>query len=603
MLSFTDQFSKLDIPNLGLVRFPTVDISDEDRTALGLKDAATNRDVLKHLTWTGIKARRAKGFFKGFTEQQVIDQLKTEFATFDKTGVHDYLLLVWDINRWADQQGIVRGWGRGSAASSLTLFALGITHVDPLRHKLNFPRFISEARMKPVVKDGVVWVDGKSAPDIDCDYQYGRRIEVLDYIDNKYAGRTCKISTRLELTGKTALKQALKVYGDYTDEDAQRVASMIETKYGKVQDLSEAKEKNADIKRWLAASKANEEVYSIALAIEGLTTGKGVHPSGVFISYLPLDGHIPTELTKETNGVAATTTTYDMETVALLGMKVDILGVRTLDLVADTAKYVGLTVDSIDIDDQAIYDYLNKPSAHYVGLFQIEDGTTKEAVVKVGPKDIEAVSACLAISRPGALKYLDQYAEYSRKDTLKPIYPAIDAILKVTGNVLVFQEQITEICRDVFGLSGIDADSVRYAVGKKKKEEMAKWEPVLYANGKARAIPDSVTKYFWEVCNASADYLFVKCLSPDTVVETLEGDTMLYQIKIGDMVKAYDTARDRDHYVKVEEIIPSEVEVHEVELEDGRRIVCSLEHRFLCEDKVMRPLKDVILNGLRVLTD
>lgn len=509
MSTFLDQFTKLKVPNLGLVRFPTVEISHEDRLALGLKDISTNRDVLRHLTWAGIKTRRAQGYFKGFTEEQVIAQLKTEFATFDKTGVHDYLLLVWDYNRWADQQGIVRGWGRGSAASSLTLFALGITHVDPLRHKLNFPRFISEARMKPVVKDGVVWVDGKSAPDIDCDYQYKRRIEVLKYIENKYAGHTCKISTRLELTGKTAFKQALKAYADYSDEDAQRISNYIETKYGKVQDLSEAKEKNTDIKKWIETSKANAEVYSIALALEGLAIGRGLHPSGVFISYDPLDGNIPTELSKEVNSVSSVTTTYDMETVALLGMKVDILGVRTLDLVADTAKEVGIDVLSISVDDQSIYDYLNKPEGNYIGLFQIEEGTTKEAVVKVGPKDIDALSACLAISRPGALKYLDQYAEYSRKGILKEIYPAIDEILKPTGNVLVYQEQITAICHLVFSLSLIDADQVRYAVGKKKKEDMAKWEPTLYANGKVNTIPDNVTKYFWDVCNASADYLFV----------------------------------------------------------------------------------------------
>ncbi len=509
MSAFTDQFSKLVIPNLGLVRFPKIEISVEDRTKLGLKPEADNREVLRHLIWEGIKTRRAQGYFKGFTEKQVIDQLKTEFATFDKTGVHDYLLLVWDFIRWSDEQKIVRGWGRGSAASSISLFALNITKLDSLRHKLNFPRFISEARMKPVIKDGIIYVDGKSAPDIDCDFQYGRRVEVLNYIEQKYAGHTCKISTRLELTGKMAFKNALKSYADYHDDDAQRISSLIETKYGKVQSLTEAKESNEDIKKWIAASAHNAKIYAMAMSVEGLATGKGQHPSGVFISYDPLDGNIPTELAKEKEGVANIVTSYDMETVAMLGIKVDILGVRTLDLVADTAKEVGIEVDSINIDSPIIYDYLNKPEARYVGLFQIEEGTTKDAVVKVGPKNIDSLSACLAISRPGSLKYLPDFAEYSRKGTFKTIYPAIDEVLKSTGNVLVFQEQITAICQNVFGLSGIDADQVRYAVGKKKKEEMAKWEPILYANGKIRNIPDKVTKYFWDVCNASADYLFV----------------------------------------------------------------------------------------------
>jgi DNA polymerase III subunit alpha len=600
---FTDLFTPIKLLNLGLVRFPEVSIPAEDRSALGLKPAMTNRAILGKLAWDGYVALRAKGMFSTVPEEEIKAHFRTEFATFDKTGVHDYLLLVWDYNRWADQQGIVRGWGRGSAASSLTLCCLGITRVDPLRHKLNFPRFISEARMKPVIKDGVTYVDGKAAPDIDCDYQFGRRAEVVQYIERKYAGRTCKISTRLELTGKMALKNALKLYADWKDEDAQRVSDLIEAKFGKVQSLHDAREQNAAVQQWIAANPTNAEIYAVAMAIEGLATTKGQHPSGVFIGYFPLDGTVPIELAKERGGEAATVSSYDMETMAGLGVKVDILGVRTLDLIAGTAKVAGETLDTLNVDDPLIYEYLSRPEANYMGLFQIEEGTTKEAVVKVGPRDIDALSACLAISRPGALKYLDDYAAYKRTGAFKPIYPAIDAVLRPTGNVLTFQEQITRVCTEVFGLTPIDADSVRYAVGKKKREEMAKWEEVLRSQGAQRGIPTTVIQYFWDVCNASADYLFVHCLSPDTVVETPEGDKLMYEVEVGDMVRAFDVEAQCDHYVRVEEVIPSEMEVHEIELEDGRRITASLDHRFLCEDSVMRPLRDIILNGLRVLTD
>lgn len=599
MTSFTSQFSPLSFPDLGLVRFPDVSISAEDKAAVGLKATASNVDFLKHLTWDGLQKRRAKGQLDGYTDEQLVEQLKVEFSTFLKTGVHDYLLMVWDINRWADQQGIVRGWGRGSAASSLTLYAIGITNVNPLRHKLNFPRFLSEARMKPIIKDGVIYVDGKSAPDIDCDYQYGRRAEVVHYMEGKYAGRTSKISTRMELTGKMALKDAVKTYQNYSEDDAKRVSDMIEARFGKVQGLAEAKEKNEEVIKWLGLSAANREVYAIAMAIEGLAVGKGQHPSGVFVSYHPLDGNVPTELSKTGDVV----TTYDMETVAGLGCKNDVLGVRTLDLVANTAALVGVPLDSISVDDPAIYDYLNRPQHAYMGIFQIEEGTTKEAVVKVGPRDIDALSACLAVSRPGALRFLDQYAHYVRTGEFKTIYPAVDEALKATGNILVFQEQITRVCVEVFGLDAISADSVRYAIGKKKREEMVKWESVLRTKGKERNIPEDVVQYFWDVCNASADYLFVQCLAPDTVVETLDGDKMMYEVVVGDKVKAYDVAQNKEHYVPVEAIIPGETELYEVELEDGRLIRASAEHRFLCEDHQMRPLKEVILKGLRVMTD
>ncbi len=603
---FTAQFTPLQFPLMGLVRFPEVEISQEDRVALKLKPKASNRDVLKQLAWNGYLEREAKGWFKDISREQVIARFKTELATFDKTGAIPYLLIVWDIVRWARQNGVVMGWGRGSAGGSLVNATLGITNVNPLRYGLNFPRFISEARMKPVIKDGVTYVDGKSAPDIDMDFQYGRRADVVRYIETKYAGRTCKISTRMELTGKMALKDTLKVYAGYDEERAKQVSNFIEARFGKVQSLHEARDgspdgkiqPNEDIVKWIKASPENARIYAIAMVIESAPVGKGQHPSGVFICYHPLEGNIPVELSKTKDVV----TSYDMETVAGLGLKVDCLAVRSLDLVANTATLSGLSMDDIDLESSVIYDYL-KTHETYVGCFQIEEGVTKEATIKIKPRHLTDLSAVLAISRPGAMKYIDQFATYIRTGEIKPFHPAIDAVLKETGGALILQEQITDICRDVFGLSDIDADQVRYAVGKKKKEEMAKWEAPLNEGGRKRAIPESVIKGFWDVCNASADYSFCKCLAPDTVIETPNGDKLLHEVEVGDTVRAYHVSEACDHYVTVEEVIHSEAELYEVTLEDGRMIRSSLKHKYLCEDGKMHPLREVVLKGLRIMTD
>lgn len=502
-MAFTDHFTTLSIPNLGLVRFPEITVSFEDRTALGVKPNASNRTILRMAAWKGYLALRDKGAFDGIDEAVVIARFKTEFETFDKTGVCDYLLLVWDINRWCDHKGIARGYGRGSAGGSLTLYCLGVVRVNPLKHNLDFPRFISEARMKPVVKDGLTYVDGKSAPDIDCDYEYLRRNEVVHYIEERFPGRTSKISTRLDLTGKMALKDVLKIYRGLDDVDAKVVSDYIDVKYGKVQGLHEAAEKNEQYKEWLAQSAANREIHTLAVAIEGLAVAKGQHPSGVGISFEPLDGNVPLEISRAGEVV----TSYDMETVAGILIKLDILGLRTIDLVAGTAALAGISLDSIDINDPLIYSSLPTHDK-YLGLFQISDGLTKQAARHIKPRNVDELAAVLAISRPGALAYIDQFAQYVKTGEIKPFYPPIDEILKSTGGALIMQEQITQICRDVFGMSGVDADSVRYAVGKKKREEMEKWEPVIQANGRDRGIPEMVIKSFWETCSASADYQF-----------------------------------------------------------------------------------------------
>lgn len=529
--SFSSQFVPLSFPNLGLVRFPDVKVSPEDCSLLGLKSDASNREVLRHLAWRGYLVRKAKGQFKEITEQRVIDRFKTEFATFDSTGVHQYLLMVWDINRWCDKQGIIRGKGRGSAGGSLTLFALGVTDINPIKHDLNFPRFISEARMKPVIKDGVIYVDGKSAPDIDGDYQYARRNEVINYIEQRYPGRVCKISTRLELTGKMALKDTLKTYADYSEEEAKRVSDFIEARFGKVQSLYEALngdgkdgKPNDDIKRWVIAAPRNKEIYEIAMAVENLAVARGMHPSGVFVSYDPLDGNVPTELSKTGEVV----TSYDMETAAGVATKIDILGLRSLDLVADTIRLAGISIDDIDVNDPCIYQYMATKEG-FVGMFQIEEGTTKSAVQQIKPRNVDELASVIAISRPGALRWIGTFSKYIATGEITPFYPPIDAILRSTGGALIMQEQITDICREVFGLSDIAADQVRYACGKKKKEEMAKWESVLIENGRARGIPESVTQSFWKTCDAASDYSF--CKSHATLYAYLTATTTYLKVR------------------------------------------------------------------------
>ena len=500
MDNFKDKFEKLKFPLLGLVKLPKVKIPNKDKLELGLDTNCSNCDFLKKLAWKGFldKEHLSK------TERKIaIDRLKIEFDVFEKTGTIDYILLIYDIIRWCDENNITRGPGRGSCAASFAFYCLGITFPDPIRFNLTFTRFISEARVKPQVVDGVIYADGKMLMDVDLDIAYNDREKVIRYIESAYTGSVCKISNRIGLSSKVSLKDTLKIYLNYEEIAAKYISDNIEILFGKSDDLLKTKDKSANIEKWINENDKNKLAYEIALKLENLNNAKGQHASGIFISSENLDGSIPTELSKTKEIV----TGYDMEIAAQVGVKVDILGLRTLDVINFTCESVGMKYKNIDINDPIIYQYFALNDLYY-GLFQIEDGLTKEVIKKVKPQNIDHLSVCLAISRPGALKYVDDFAKYVNDGVIKPIHPKFDAILNETGNILVYQEQVNRILQEIYSFSATEAEDTRRVIGKKKKDDMAKLEPILYERGAKNNIPDETTKYFWDVCNASADYLF-----------------------------------------------------------------------------------------------
>lgn len=506
-MSFLSQFTPYEFPLMGLVRLPSIVISNEDKAALGLKPSVSNLIFLKTLAWTRYKTLRAAGKFDDIAEADVIARLKFECEVLDKTGTVDYILMVWDICRWCDKQGIPRGPGRGSVCGSLVCYLAGVTKVNSLRYSLNFTRFLSEARVKPQIIDGIAYADGRSMCDIDSDFSIARRKEIQAYIDSKYPNRVAKISNITCLTGKTALKDVLKTYYEWSDEAAMIVTDRIEAHFGKADKLQDAAEKNKDYKEWLAEDPRNMEAHKLALSLQGLATHKGVHASGLFMSYDTLDNTLPVELTTDKEKETHITTSYDMDRVAEIGVKLDNLGLKTLDVIQEAARLANLDPDEIDIEDPSIYEFIAKSRLYY-GLFQIETGLAGDTAHKAKPRDLMQLSAVLAIARPGALKEIPKLVRYFETGEIESIYPPMDALLKSTGNIIIYQESINDICQKVYGMTAVDADEVRRAIGKKKREDIKKWEPIIFAQGDKFGVPKEATQHFWDTCNASADYLF-----------------------------------------------------------------------------------------------
>lgn len=502
---FDKYFVQYDIKSLtNGVRLPEIEIDTKDKERLGLPENVDNYTYLSNLVALGLKEKVLNNPNKKHRFDEYVVRCKEELDTFKQLYIVDYILLVYDVIKYARENNIPIGPARGSSAGSSVSNLIGIVDIDPLDYGLYFSRFISPARAQSREIDGVVYLNGSSLPDIDTDVSFQNRYKIIDYINNKYQGKTCKIGTLTTLSAKILIKEVSKVYLNYSETDAQYLANMIDKVFGSVFDLSKALEESKELKKWVDSHPSHLACFNIAKNLEGLIKSHGVHPSGICISYDKIDKIVPLIRTADGSELASA---YDMQSVANLTVKVDILGLRTVDVIHDTCKLLNIDSHNINVNDKSIYDFL-KQTDSYHGLFQIEKGLSKSVAMKVKPDNINDFAACVALSRPGCFKFIDDYVQYKEEGEYKSIHPIFDEILKKTGGILIYQEQINEICQKVFKMSGIQADQVRYYIGKKRVAEMKAMQPKIYEIGKSLDIPEEATTSFFQICEDSASYLF-----------------------------------------------------------------------------------------------
>ena len=499
---FNMNFEPYDLESHG-VRLPEISIPDSDKTDLGLSDESSNFDYLFALCERGFKSKLKANKIDARRDKDYVDRRNSEMEIFKKLNLVDYILLVHDVLGWCDKQEIPKGPGRGSASGSLVLFLIGCTQIDPVKHNLSFTRFISEARAQSKTVNGITYLVGRSLADVDSDVSYYRRGEVLKYVEDKYKNKTSKIGTQSGLTGKILIKEASKTILEYSEDQAKQLADLIEKHFGVIEDLETTYENSTAFKKWVDKEPANLDCYNVACSLQGLIRNRGQHPSGMALSFGNINDILPLELSSTKDIISS----YNMEEVANLVVKLDILGLKTIDVISETCKLLSITPNDIDINHQSIYDFLSKKQDFY-GLFQIEEGLSKRVILDVKPKNLTQLSACIAISRPGALAYIKDYVKFVNLGEVIPFHPAFDKVLEDTGNIIIYQEQITKICEQIYKLDPISADQVRYGVGKKKRDEIKKWESIVKQHGQQEGIPDDVTEKFWNIINKSADYLF-----------------------------------------------------------------------------------------------
>ncbi|MFH1202344.1 MAG: DNA polymerase III subunit alpha [Candidatus Omnitrophota bacterium] len=417
-------------------------------------DNLSKEEYLKKLCLLGITKR-----YKEVTPL-IESRLNHELKIIEKTGFSSYFLIVWDFIRYAKENSIPVGPGRGSAAGSLVSYILGITDIDPLRYNLIFERFLNPERI--------------SMPDIDIDFCYERRPEVIEYVTEKYGkDSVAQIITFGTMQARAAIRDVGRVMGiSYPEVD--RIAKLVP--FDSNIRLRDALRSESELRNLYDNDERIKELIDTALSLEGLTRHASVHAAGVVIADIPLTNYVP--LCKV--GEGQITTGYPMEALEKIGLlKMDFLGLRTLTVISETVKLikkihgVDLDIRNIPLDDAKTYKLLAK--AETMGVFQLESSGMRDLLKKLVPSKFEDLIALLALYRPGPIGsgMLDDFMK--RKHAQVPIiydHPSLEPILKETYGILVFQEQVMRIASELAGFSLSQADLLRRAMSKKTPEVM-----------------------------------------------------------------------------------------------------------------------------------
>jgi DNA polymerase-3 subunit alpha len=447
---------------------------------------------------TEIRRRRAQGLVK-WADERYRERLEFEIQVIERMAFAGYFLVVWDFIRYAREQGIPVGPGRGSAAGSVVSYALRITDIDPLQYDLLFERFLNPERI--------------SMPDIDIDFCMRRRGEVIHYVSEKYGrDRVAQIITFGTLAAKALIRDVGRVMGiPYAKCD--RIAKLVPDM---TKSLAEAAREVDALASEVASDPEVKTIVDVGSRLEGLTRHASVHAAGVVITPRPLDELVP--LYKTTRGDdEQIMTQWDMNVVESLGLlKMDFLGLRTLTVIDDAVKIlrhqgVAIDLDEVPLDDPEVYRLFCEGRTS--GIFQFESRGMTDLLRRARPSKFEDLAAFNALYRPGALSVgmVEEYIQRKLgKKRVKYLLPEIKDILEETYGVITYQEQVMLIAVAVAGFTMAEADVLRKAMGKKKAEVMAQQEEKFIRGAVARRVPQETAQTLWDQIEPFAGYGFNK---------------------------------------------------------------------------------------------
>lgn len=388
------------------------------------------------------------------------ERLDYELGIINKMGYVDYFLIVWDFINYAKSNDIMVGPGRGSAAGSIVSYCLGITDIDPIKYDLLFERFLNPERV--------------SMPDIDVDFCYERRQEVIDYVVRKYGkDRVVQIVTFGTLAARNVIRDVGRVL-DLPYAIVDEVAKMIPKDIGIT--IQKALDQSEDFRKLYNSNEEVKNLINMAKRLEGLPRHTSMHAAGVVISQKSVDEYVP--LSRASDG--SVTTQYIMTTLEELGLlKMDFLGLRTLTVIQNAVKYAEkstgrkIDINKIDYNDKNVLDYIGTGKTD--GIFQLESSGMKNFMKELKPQSLEDIIAGISLYRPGPMDFIPKYLDgKNNPDNITYDCPQLEKILKPTYGCIVYQEQVMQIVRELAGYTLGRSDLVRRAMSKKKQSVMEK---------------------------------------------------------------------------------------------------------------------------------
>jgi DNA polymerase-3 subunit alpha len=451
-----------------------------------------NEPFFKNLVQEGIKKR-----YSVITDE-IKERVKHEYEIIRQSGYISYFLIVWDFINFANEKGISVGPGRGSAAGSIISYALGITDIDPLKYNLIFERFLNPERV--------------TMPDIDIDFCFERRGEVIDYVIDKYSKENvAQIITFGTMMAKGVLRDVGRVMGiPYSDVD--KIAKLVPNDLGIT--LEQALQVEPDLRSAYEQDPNIKLLIDTSQRLEGLTRHASTHAAGVVISDKPLQKRIPLFKTADDQ----VTTGYTMKSLEKLGLlKMDFLGLKTLTVVDQTTHIVKRTreeeidIEKISMDDKKTFELLS--SAETAGVFQLESGGMRDLLRKIKPEKMEDLIAILALYRPGPMGsgMLDEFIKRKQGEIqVRYDHPALEPILKETYGIIVFQEQVMQIVSVLAGFSMAEADNVRKVMSKKIPEAMTKLKEKFLEGTSKNNIDTTTAEKIYDLIAYFAGYGFNK---------------------------------------------------------------------------------------------